>query len=222
MVQVIIPAGGSGSRYSSSTSKLDETINQKSVLAHSIHQFHHHTSVSGIIIAVPANKVAGYEGLATAYPKCRVIIGGNTRAHSVHQAFQYISLPCEHVLIHDAARPNPSHALINRVLEGLTHHPVVIPGIPMSDTLKQINGESIVKTVNRSDIIAVQTPQGFHYSALLNAYNAATSLDEFTDEAAVLEHHGVYGVHVNGDRENIKITHPTDLRLARFYLSGDY
>ncbi|RAP24840.1 2-C-methyl-D-erythritol 4-phosphate cytidylyltransferase [Candidatus Marinamargulisbacteria bacterium SCGC AG-343-K17] len=213
MINVIIPAGGKSERYSKTTSKLDELIHGTSILKRSIEAFINHKHIQNIVIAYPKNEQKKYESLALeAGPTVSITPGGETRAHSVYNAFKTLS-DNNHILIHDAARPNPSQTLIQSIIDSLEHHPVVIPGLTITDTIKKVSNNQITETINREALVAVQTPQGFHFNALHDAYESITDFSMVTDEAKLLEMNGIYGTIVPGEKENIKITHPIDLTV---------
>ena len=116
------------------------------------------------------------------------------------------------VLVHDAARPFLSEQLISRVVEGTRRHQACVPVLPVSDTLKEIRSERIVRTVERESLALVQTPQGFEISLLKRAFRQAIE-DNFygTDESILVErlHEAVHVV--PGERANIKVTWQEDL-----------
>ena len=132
----------------------------------------------------------------------------------MHNAFQQLDA-CKFVLIHDAARPNISQELINTIISELNTHKVVIPGIPVTDTIKKVSSKNIIETVDRNELVAVQTPQGFHYSDLQAAYKSIHDLSMITDEAGLMEQHGIFGRITEGEKENIKVTHPIDLAIFK-------
>jgi 2-C-methyl-D-erythritol 4-phosphate cytidylyltransferase len=220
-IYVIIPAGGSGSRYSSQTSKLTETIHNIPIICHSIQPFITHPTISGIITPSPDNLQAI---ISNHFPNADDTIiycqPGKTRAESVANAIKVMPNTATHILIHDAARPNISPLLMDRVLKALNKHTVVIPGVPVTDTIKKVKKDTVQHTVDRSDLIAVQTPQGFDYKTLQNAYTKTDDITAFTDEASLLEHNGVYGHIVAGDPKNIKLTHPSDLDVLRTFITA--
>ncbi|MCC8038029.1 MAG: 2-C-methyl-D-erythritol 4-phosphate cytidylyltransferase [Bacteroidales bacterium] len=130
--------------------------------------------------------------------------------------------PNDIILIHDGARPLPSQALIQAVIEGAQNHDGAIPAIPVTDSLRR-GTTSHSDAVDRSRYFAVQTPQGFPLDRLVQAYHfAETSLDPakpFTDDASVMEHAGLSDLVITpGDPRNIKITNPLDIEIAQLYL----
>jgi len=148
------------------------------------------------------------------------ILGGPRRRDSVARGLGALPPETEWVMIHDAARPLVTTSVIERVLSRLRVGDVdgVIPAIPLADTIKRVEGESVVDTVERSGLVSVQTPQAFRLSVLREAH-AADGFDA-TDDAAMVERHGGAVVHVMGDPMNLKITVPADLELAVAYVRG--
>jgi 2-C-methyl-D-erythritol 4-phosphate cytidylyltransferase len=144
--------------------------------------------------------------------------GGPRRRDSVAIGLAAVAPDTEWVLIHDAARPLISTELITRVVERSMVGDVdgVIPALPVADTIKRVDGESVVETVDRSTLVSVQTPQAFRLSVLRDAH-AVDQLDA-TDDAAMVERRGGTVVQVMGDPMNFKITVPEDLVLADAHL----
>jgi 2-C-methyl-D-erythritol 4-phosphate cytidylyltransferase/2-C-methyl-D-erythritol 2,4-cyclodiphosphate synthase len=127
--------------------------------------------------------------------------------------------PPRFVLVHDAARPFVSAALIDRVADGLQTADAVIPVVPVADTLKRVEDGHITGTVSREGLARAQTPQGFRYAALVAAHDAVRA--GATDDAAVMEAAGHRVAVVEGERTNDKITSADDLRAARAVLAAE-
>ncbi|MEL6980994.1 MAG: 2-C-methyl-D-erythritol 4-phosphate cytidylyltransferase [Actinomycetota bacterium] len=142
-----------------------------------------------------------------------LVAGGSTRSASVRAGLGALPPTATHVLIHDAARPLVTEDVVARVVDALKDgSSAVVPVIPVTDTLRSVGGG----TVDRSGLVAVQTPQGFD----LNALQAAHDLEiEGTDDASVVEAVGVGVDHVAGSAINLKITFPHDLALAEVLLA---
>ena len=104
--------------------------------------------------------------------------------------------------------------LITDVITALKSYPVVIPGTNVTDTIKRVKNSTVIETVDRDELKAVQTPQGFHYDALASAYQKASDRSKYTDEASLLESIGINAKIVDGEWENLKITHPIDLKIC--------
>lgn len=144
--------------------------------------------------------------------------GGPRRRDSVLAGLRALTSDPDWVLVHDAARPLVSIDLIASVIDAAMHTNAdgVIPGLPVTDTIKRISGDRIIETVDRADLLAVQTPQAFRTSVLLHAHSASN--DDATDDASLIERIGGSVTFVTGDANNIKITYPEDLALAAWIL----
>ncbi|MDO8519230.1 MAG: 2-C-methyl-D-erythritol 4-phosphate cytidylyltransferase, partial [Deltaproteobacteria bacterium] len=125
------------------------------------------------------------------------------------------------VLIHDAARPLVSPALIQRVIAAVKERGAVVPVISVSDTVKKTVEGRVVGTVDRKELALAQTPQGFRAGFLKKAYAKVPVSEEVTDEAKLLELAGLPVFTVEGEKNNIKITTPEDLLLAECFLTMD-
>lgn len=145
--------------------------------------------------------------------------GGKTRQASVVSGLDEIS--AEIVVIHDGARPLVTSDLIGRVLEPLDRYDGAIVGIPMDDTLKQAEGEEVLRTVDRSQLWRVQTPQAFRTDVLRRAHERAQK-ERFvgTDDSALVERDGGSVKLVTGSRLNVKVTYPEDFALAEALLEA--
>jgi 2-C-methyl-D-erythritol 4-phosphate cytidylyltransferase len=142
--------------------------------------------------------------------------GGEQREDSVRRGLMVVPPGVQYVLIHDAARPLATPGLIRRVLESVKRHGAVIPVVPVKDTLKLVSKEKVVKTLDRSRIWAVQTPQGFKLQELKRAFlKVGSKASHLTDDAAVAEAAGLKVQVVEGDPHNFKVTTPEDLRHAK-------
>ncbi len=148
-----------------------------------------------------------------------VVAGGAERQDTVGNALKRLPDDCDTVLIHDGARPLASARLFERCIEALQGCDGVIPVVPCRDTIKQVEGDLVVGTPERSRLRQVQTPQVFRPAALLDAYaRAAREGFASTDDAGLLERYG-YQVHtVEGETSNIKITYREDLIMAEALL----
>ncbi len=142
------------------------------------------------------------------------IEGGPRRRDSVAMGLEQVPSDVDLVLVHDAARPLASPALVKSVIDRLLLGDVagVVPAVPLRDTIKQTDHDAVIVTVDRSSLVAVQTPQGFVAAILRQAHAAGD--DDATDDAMLVEAMGERVVTVPGDPANLKITYPGDLELA--------
>ncbi|HSM01740.1 MAG TPA: 2-C-methyl-D-erythritol 4-phosphate cytidylyltransferase [Acidimicrobiia bacterium] len=146
------------------------------------------------------------------------IPGGHRRRDSVAAGLAALPEDAERVLVHDAARPLATGALTRRVLERLAAGGVdgVVPAVPVRDTLKRVEGDWVVETVERSPLVAVQTPQGFMVGSLRAAH--ASDDEDASDDAVLIERWGGSIAVVPGEEANLKITFPADLAVAEAML----
>jgi 2-C-methyl-D-erythritol 4-phosphate cytidylyltransferase len=170
--------------------------------------------VNTVVVAVPPGLTD--EAKLILGDKATVVAGGANRAESVRLALVALSGNPDFVLVHDAARALTSPALIVRVVDALrAGHGAVVPGLPLSDTIKAVDANGVVLgTPERAGLRAVQTPQGFATDLLLRAYRDAGAAD-FTDDASLVEHLGGQVQVVEGDPLAFKITTQLDLLLAQ-------
>jgi 2-C-methyl-D-erythritol 4-phosphate cytidylyltransferase len=144
------------------------------------------------------------------------IAGGATRSESVRNGLAAVPEEAEIVVIHDAARPLATPALFEAVIAAVRGGADgAIPGVPVTDTIKLVDGARVVDTLDRSQLIAVQTPQAFRADILRKAHAAGT---DATDDAALVEAIGGTVVVVPGETANLKVTTPADLRVAEALL----
>ncbi len=149
------------------------------------------------------------------------VAGGERRQDSVLRGLEALDRRPDWVLVHDAARPLISTGLVTRILDACRSGTAdgVIPVVPMADTVKRVAGSHVVATLDRSELVAVQTPQAFRYGVLIAAHRSAGSAT-VTDDASLVELSGGTVVVVEGERSNMKITYPEDLTIAESILRG--
>jgi 2-C-methyl-D-erythritol 4-phosphate cytidylyltransferase len=145
-------------------------------------------------------------------PGWTIVAGGARRRDSVAAGLAALRSASGIVLVHDAARPLVPPEVVARVAEAATRAPAVIPVVPVTDTIKHVEGNRVVETPDRAALVAVQTPQAFRVDLLRRALEASDS--DATDEAALVEALGVPVLTVPGDPRNLKITAPEDLQVA--------
>jgi 2-C-methyl-D-erythritol 4-phosphate cytidylyltransferase / 2-C-methyl-D-erythritol 2,4-cyclodiphosphate synthase len=220
-VTAIIAAGGAGRRLRSLKPKQLLDLAGQSILARSVAAFDSHPSISDLVVVLPADFPAAAAQAhlgATARP-VTIVTGGARRQDSVANAFASVDPSAEIVLIHDAARPFVSAAIIDRTIEAAAAYGAAIAAVEASDTVKRVerhpHGALIVETIPRDSIFLAQTPQGFRREILADAVALGRSGVNATDEAALAERAG-HPVHVvPGEPGNVKITTEEDLATAR-------
>ncbi len=214
---VIIVAGGSGTRFKSKVPKSFVMLKGKPLIAHSLTVFQSCSTIKGIVIVGHVDFMRRFNVLAKKFNKVVAVAkGGETRAGSVKNGLAALGIEYDHVLVHDAARPLVSREMLTRMIDALKDHPAVITAVPVKATIKQVNDKTMTvqKTLPRSLLWEVQTPQGFKRSLLEKAHQQRFK-GEATDDAMLVEHLGVKVKVVAGDYRNIKITTPEDLLLAK-------
>jgi 2-C-methyl-D-erythritol 4-phosphate cytidylyltransferase/2-C-methyl-D-erythritol 2,4-cyclodiphosphate synthase len=219
-VYALIVAAGRGTRFGGSLPKQYLPLGGSLVLRHSVAAFAAHPRVDAVLVAIRPEDRALFErglaGLAVLPP----VAGGATRQDSVRLGLEALELRRpDRVLIHDGARPFPDAGLIGRVIDGLDRAPAVIPALALRDTIKRAADGRVTATVDRAELWRAQTPQGFHFPAILAAHRAAAGLD-LTDDAAVAEAAGMAPLLVAGSEENAKVTTADDLAAAERLLAA--
>lgn len=224
-LSVIIPAAGSGSRLGSETPKPFLKIGGKTILEHTIERFNKPEMVREILIPVSKNWLEkATEMVNTEHfgVPVRFLEGGSERMYSIQNALSLLDVNSKYVAIHDAVRPFLSDDLLNRLTDTLREFGAVIPGVPVTDTIKMVDKSHIVtETPDRSTLFAVQTPQCFRIDWIKKAYTIAVSSGNFgTDDASLCEMAG-FQIHViEGERDNFKITWSEDFEKARIRLTS--
>ncbi len=220
MDYVIIVAGGKGLRMGSDIPKQFLPIGGKPVLMRTIERFREFTADLQIILVLPKAQQEYWHQLCEEYHfdvEYMLADGGETRFHSVQHGLALIPDDAEGVVgVHDGVRPFPSIEVIRNCYETTRTAKAVIPVIPIVETVRHLQGNSS-ETVPRNDYRLVQTPQTFDIQ-LLKAANKQPYNDGFTDDASVVEAFGYDITLVEGNRENIKITTPYDLKIAEILI----
>jgi 2-C-methyl-D-erythritol 4-phosphate cytidylyltransferase len=216
MDYVIIVAGGKGLRMGSDIPKQFLPIGGKPVLMRTLERFREYSPALQIILVLPKAQQDYWHKLCKDYDfKVEYVLanGGETRFHSVQNGLTKIPDDAEGVVgVHDGVRPFPSIDVIRNCYETARTAKAVIPVIPVVETVRHLQGNTS-ETVPRNDYRLVQTPQTFDIQ-LLKAANRQPYNDGFTDDASVVEAFGFNITLVEGNRENIKITTPYDLKIA--------
>ena len=216
-VAAIIVAAGRGERFGSA--KQFAILKGLPLVYWSLERFEKHPEVDRIVLVIPPEEEK--ETFLRRYKKLQAVVpGGTERQDSVWQGFEQID-PSRTgvVLVHDGVRPLLSEGLITRVIQAARDKGAAVPGVALDETIKEVKGEDVIKTHERNSLYRIQTPQGFSYALLKEALESAVR-DKFygTDEAMLLERLGKRVVVVEGDPKNIKITNPSDLKVAEALL----
>ena len=216
MDYVIIVAGGKGLRMGSDIPKQFLPIGGKPVLMRTLERFRTYSDDLQIILVLPEAQQDYWRQLCEEYHfdvEYQLANGGQTRFHSVQNGLALVPDNAKGVVgVHDGVRPFPSIEVIRNCYETAREKKAVIPVIPVVETVRHLENEGSV-TVPRNDYRLVQTPQTFDIQ-LLKAANHQPYNDGFTDDASVVESYGHAITLVEGNRENIKITTPYDMKIA--------
>jgi 2-C-methyl-D-erythritol 4-phosphate cytidylyltransferase len=218
-VAVIVPAAGAGVRLGGEVPKALRELAGEPLLVHAVRRLTRAASVGRIVVAAPPRSVDLVGELLAG--RATVVAGGATRQESVALALQAVPDGFGIVLVHDAARALTPPDLIDAVAAGVRDgHAAVIPVLPVVDTIKRVDAaEDVVATVDRTELRAVQTPQGFRREVLAKAHAAA--LDDHTDDAGMVERLGITVHCVPGSAYAMKITRPIDLIVAEALLASE-
>jgi len=225
----IIAAAGAGTRMASDRPKQFLLLAGKPVIFHTLKVFEECDSIDEVILVLPAAESAGFLSLAgkSSFRKlARVVPGGTTRADSVKRGLMAIrSATAEIVAVHDGVRPFVTVDEINSTVAAAGVDGAAILVAPVTDTIKEISGSSVLRTLDRGGLRRALTPQCFRYELLREAYEHADVNDpSLTDESALVEQLGRPVSIVEGSARNIKITTAEDLMIAEALLkaSTDY
>ena len=169
------------------------------------------------VVAAPRERWDAVRGLAEAsgLPAPRLVEGGDRRQDSVREALERCA-ECDWVCVHDAARPLVSVELVRRALDGARETGAATTAVPCVDTIKTVRDGHVIRTLDRSELMATQTPQAFRTTLLRRAHEQAGADGAAADDDALLvELLGVSVAVVDGDPRNLKVTYPHDLDLVR-------
>ena len=202
----IVVAAGGGTRFGAAKqfARLGgETVLDRSVTVAT-------TACDGVVVVLPAD--AAWDAPANVGQA----VGGETRSDSVRAGLALVPADADIVVVHDAARPLASAGLYERVVRAVADGADgAVPALPLSDTVKRVDGGHVVETIPREGLVGVQTPQAFR-ADVLRAVHRAGGVD--TDDAALVEAGGGTVVIVDGERHNLKLTVAEDLALAEALL----
>lgn len=211
-VIAIIVAAGRGKRLGSSLPKQFLKVRGRTILEMSVEAFEQNKYVDEIFVAANADYCELTEKLCRGFSKLKKIVaGGAERQDSVRAALDCLRGENGIVLVHDAARPFVSEAVINAVIEGTADFGAAIPTVPAKDTIRQVD-ETGSRTLQRETLACVQTPQGFRISLIKHAFEKAQAEGFLgTDDASLVERMGINISMVQGEDANRKITTREDL-----------
>ncbi len=217
----IIVAGGKGLRMGGEVPKQYLPVGGVPILMRTLQAFHEADEDMDIILVLPKDQQEYWEQLCAEYRFTvphRLTVGGETRFHSVQNGLALVPDDAEGVVgVHDGVRPFVSKEVIRRCYDAALEQGAVVPVVPVVETVRQLLPEGDSLTVDRNLYRLVQTPQVFRIALLKEAYRQPYR-PEFTDDASVVEELGHRIALMDGNRENIKITTPSDIQYAEFLI----
>ncbi len=229
-VCVILPAAGLGTRMrrekAGTSRKQFMLLEGAPILIHTIRKFLRCPSVTEIVVALRPEDLDWARGLVhQEHPSkpVRFVEGGESRQQSVENALASLALDTDLVAVHDAVRPFIDSELVEKVIAEAAHTGAAIVGIVPVDTVKRVHKNKIRATLPREHLVLAQTPQVFRFDLIRRAFEMARQDNFFgTDEASLIERLEQVEVSVvQGSDRNLKITKPTDMELARLFLSEE-
>jgi 2-C-methyl-D-erythritol 4-phosphate cytidylyltransferase / 2-C-methyl-D-erythritol 2,4-cyclodiphosphate synthase len=211
----LIVAAGSGSRVGSVIPKQYMPVKGFPMVRHSVQAFAAHTGIAAVYVVIGAGQDAQAKAAIGHFDNMHFVTGGATRRESVLAGLQAIAASdgCDHVLIHDAARPFLSAIVIDRLLNALNENPGVVPALPVVDSLSR-GHTTLADPVSRNNLWRVQTPQAFRFANILAAHMAWDVATEATDDAQILQKFGGAVAIVEGDEALAKFTFSEDFKDA--------
>jgi 2-C-methyl-D-erythritol 4-phosphate cytidylyltransferase/2-C-methyl-D-erythritol 2,4-cyclodiphosphate synthase len=213
-VYALVVAAGQGSRLGEAVPKQYLLLGGASVLHQAVKALANHPRIANVLVTIRPEDRGLFDRAVAGLRVLPPVAGGATRQDSVRLGLEALAAHHpERVLIHDGARPFPDRNLVDRVIDGLDRAMAAIPCLPLRDTIKRAEDGTIRETVDRSALWRAQTPQGFHFDAILAAHRAAIG-HALTDDAAVAEAAGLAPLLVDGSDDNLKVTTPQDLLAA--------
>ncbi len=221
---LVVVAAGQGQRLGAGVPKAFVDLVGRPLLTHAIESIIALPEVAQLVIAVPESHLVeaaliGAELIGALPISFEVVLGGDTRQVSIANALAELRPESEIVLVHDAARALAPTSLFSSVAASVRETKLsTLPVMRVVDTVKRIDGQTVLETVDREVLRSAQTPQGFIASELREAYSTAES--EFTDDAALMQAAGHRIIAVEGDERAFKITTPADLAAAELRFSG--
>ncbi|MEC0664593.1 2-C-methyl-D-erythritol 4-phosphate cytidylyltransferase [Priestia flexa] len=219
---VIVLAAGQGKRMKAGRNKQFLLIRNVPLLVHTLNIFETDHTCNSIILVINDQELEDITSLLEQYPMRKVtavVSGGQERQHSVYNGLKAIKLS-NVVLIHDGARPFVKRHHIHKLVEEAAVKEAATLGVPVKETIKKVENNIVVETIERSSLWSIQTPQAFLSSTIQRAHNVAKENGYLgTDDASLVEQLGQEVAIVQGDYDNIKLTTPEDLIYAEAILT---
>ena len=215
----VIVAAGSASRMGG-IDKVMAPLGGEPMIVKTVRAFQECDAIREIVVVTREDLIRPITSLLSGMDKViAVVAGGASRQESVHLGLNTLSSKVELAAIHDGARPLVSYEVIDRTVRAANTYGAAAPGIPVKDTVKQVQGGVVTATPDRASLRAVQTPQVFDFDLLRGALKKAREeVAQVTDDCSAVERMGFSVKIVEGDERNIKVTTPTDLKIAEMLL----
>lgn len=224
----IITAAGSGTRMGGTIKKQFRSLGGIPVFIRSLSVFLNCPLISNILITAPEDDIALCESLINDFldqpeKPLKVIPGGAERQDSIFGALQACPPDTDYVFIHDGVRPFITVSFLEELYRRVIIHQAVVPAAPLKHTVKQVSGNLIQQTLNRSHLVQVYTPQVFNYHLIHTCYQKAYEDGFFsTDDASILEYCGEKVYILPSSELNLKITDETDWFLANLIVDKNF
>jgi 2-C-methyl-D-erythritol 4-phosphate cytidylyltransferase len=219
----LVAAAGKGKRFGRETPKTFHPVEGQTLLVRSLMSLSAWEGISRFIVMVPEGwEKQAEEDLAANFSGIEVMVtaGGESRKESVAIGLEAAG-DADMILVHDAARPFVSPALIGRVVAAVRETGAAVPALQMTDTLGRLRGEELDSIIPRDKVVGIQTPQGFRTEVLRKAFEAAEgSGQKMTDESSLVLAAGMPVKVVDGERWNVKVTVKDDIEIVTSFLSG--
>ena len=215
---LLILLGGKSSRFGGDLNKVYRLINHKPVFSYSLDKFLLFKEIEKIVIVYNENDYELLKKYLSTYkdPRIELCVGGNERYDSVMNGLAKVD--CDKVIVHDGARPNVSIEAIKDIIDASKTNDCVTLGYPMTDTVKQVNGESLI-TIDRSNLFTIQTPQITNLDLLKSCLSKIKKSDNITDDLMAIEKYSnVKPKIIVGNKFNYKLTTSEDLKLLELLL----
>lgn len=226
MISAILLAAGKSKRFGHKTKKQFFEINGRPIIKYVVDNFLSLKYISQIILVIEKNDIEKVKKIfkTKKYNTIEFVIGGKERFDSVFNAVNHLDKNTKFVLIHDVARPLVSKKLIYRTIEEIKNYDCVIPAIPIVDTTKLIDKDlKVVNTIDRTNLVLVQTPQAFKKEVVEHIYSRDvlykwTKEMKVTDDSQLAELEGFKVKVIMGEKTNIKITSKDDIKIIKAFL----
>ncbi|MBC6403331.1 MAG: bifunctional 2-C-methyl-D-erythritol 4-phosphate cytidylyltransferase/2-C-methyl-D-erythritol 2,4-cyclodiphosphate synthase [Hyphomonadaceae bacterium] len=211
---LVLVAAGRSARFRGDIPKQYRALQGKPVILHIIKSLKLTELFDPFVIVVAEGDEHIHEVIPDMRPSPLIVTGGATRTASVKAGLAVLQdNPPNHVLIHDAARPLVSATIISDVMKALETYQAVAPALPVVDAIKSVVGNKVFD-MDRDQIRRIQTPQGFHYTRIWDAFKQLSDAESFVDDIAVAQAAGLSIGLVDGEENNLKITYASDLKKA--------